>query len=173
MSCLGLLERTFGSQSSQFQKFNDLFPKFHDFTPIKKALGILKSAKEDYEGGFAFDSRAIIEAEVFGDFLEQATYLCESGYFQAAAVLAGSTLEDALRRLCNRAGIILSSKPKLELMNTELAKKGIYNTLTQKMVTYLADIRNKAAHGKVDEFCKDDVTQMIKQIRSFLESFFQ
>ena len=39
-------------------------------------------------------------------------------------------------------------KPKLGTMNAGLAKQGVYNKLTQKRITALADIRNKAAHGE-------------------------
>jgi hypothetical protein len=36
----------------------------------------------------------------------------------------------------------------------------------------LADIRNKAAHGKWDEFTKDDVEDMLRQVRQFMEAHF-
>ena len=52
-------------------------------------------------------------------------------------------------------------------MNTELAKKGIYNKLVQKKITALADIRNNAAHGNWNEFTKKDVHDMLLQVRDF------
>ena len=57
-------------------------------------------------------------------------------------------------------------------MNSELAKAGAYNLLTQKNVTAMADLRNKAAHGKWTEFRKDDVQQMISQVRLFMTNHF-
>jgi hypothetical protein len=57
-------------------------------------------------------------------------------------------------------------------MNAELAKAGVYNLLTQKKITALADLRNKAAHGKWTEFTPSDVEQMIAQIRAFMETHF-
>jgi uncharacterized protein (UPF0332 family) len=57
-------------------------------------------------------------------------------------------------------------------MNVELAKAGVYNTLAQKKITALADIRNKAAHAKWTEFSKDDVEDLISQVRSFMEKHF-
>lgn len=84
----------------------------------------------------------MIEAEVFDDFLEQGANLLDSGYYQPAAVVIGSVLEDGLRKLCARQEIELSAKPKLDTMNAALAKSGVYSKLTQKRITALADIRN-------------------------------
>lgn len=128
--------------------------------------------KDDYEHDYLFDTRALIEAEVFSDFLEQAQHLFNNGYFQPAAVIAGSVLEDGLRKLCQRQGITVPPKPKLNTMNADLAKQGTYNLLMQKKITVLADLRNKAAHGQWEEFTKDDVADMIMQIRRFMEDHF-
>ena len=114
----------------------------------------------------------MIEAEVFDDFLEQATHLLDSGYYQPAAVVAGSVLEDGLRKLCLRHEIPVSAKPKLDTVNANLAKHGVCNKLTQKRVTALADIRNKAAHGEWDEFTKADVEDMLRSTRQFMETHF-
>ena len=81
----------------------------------------------------------------------------DAGYFAPAAVVIGSVLEDGLRKICVSNSIELPEKPKLDAMNSALAKAGVYNTLTQKKVTALADIRNSAAHGKWAEFDKSDV----------------
>lgn len=172
MSCLNILGRVFGDNSDHYNKFNGLFPKFHDLTPVKKAMGILKAAKDDYENGYLFETRVLIEATVFDDFLEQAQYLFENGYHAPAAVIAGSVLEDGLRKLCDRKAIALPAKPKLDTMNANLAKAGVYTVLVQKKITALADLRNKAAHGNWDQFSSNDVEQMLAQVRSFMEDHF-
>ena len=79
----------------------------------------------------------MIQAEVFDDFLDQAKHLLGNGYYAPAAVIAGSVLEDGLRKLCAQKGITLSAKPKLDSMNAELAKSGAYNVLTQKKLPHL------------------------------------
>lgn len=172
ISCLNLLGRVFGSNGDHYTKFNSLFPKFHDYSPVLSAQGILKGAKADYENGYLFDTRSLIQAEVFDHFLDQAKHLFDNGYHEPAAVIAGSVLEDGLRKLCARNGISLPSKPKIDSMNSELAKAGIYNILTQKKITALADLRNKAAHGKWNEFTAEDVGQMMSQTRIFMETHF-
>jgi hypothetical protein len=93
------------------------------------------------------------------------------GYYQPAAVLAGCVLEDALRKICDRKVITLPSNPKIDAMNAELAKKGVYNTLVQKRITFLADIRNKAAHGQWSGFTSADVEGMLRQVRDFVTDY--
>jgi hypothetical protein len=98
--CLNLISRTFGKDSVYFQQF-ELNLKDIVFTDnVKTVIGILKAAKDDYENGYLFDTRTLIEAEVFDDFLQQAEELFKKGYYQPAAVIAGSVLEDGLRKLC-------------------------------------------------------------------------
>lgn len=172
ISCLNILARVFGKDSDHYQKFDALFSGLHDWTPVRNGVGIMRAAKDDYENGYLFETRVLIQAEVFDDFLEQAQHLFDSGYHAPAAVVAGSVLEDGLRKLCVRNGIILPAKPKLDTMNAELAKAGVYNLLVQKQITALADLRNKAAHGRWTEFTAADVQQMITQIRAFMTTHF-
>lgn len=90
-----------------------------------------------------------------------------SGYAAAAAVIAGVVLETTLRNMCRDNGIPLG---KLDKMNADLTKQGVYNSLTQKRITALAGVRNSAAHGKTEEFSKDDVNSMINEIERFVAS---
>jgi len=57
-------------------------------------------------------------------------------------------------------------------MNASLAKASIYNVLTQKQITAIADLRNKAAHGRWTEFTEGDVKTMILQVRDFMGRHF-
>lgn len=91
--------------------------------------------------------------------------MLSSGYKLAAAVIGGVVLETTLRDICLQNNLALG---KLDKMNADLAKAGIYNKLQQKKITALADIRNSAAHGKSEEFSNDDVTMMIRDIEKFL-----
>jgi hypothetical protein len=72
-----------------------------------------------------------------------------SGYYPAAAVITGVVLETALRELCDKEKI---PNGKLDRMNADLAKAGVYNKLVQKQITAIAAIRNSVAHGKSNEF---------------------
>lgn len=171
-NCLNILGRVFGKDSDHYVRFKELGDGFDTHEEIIKALGVLKAAKEDYEKGYLFETRVLIQAEVFDDILEQAEHLVSSGYYQPAAVVAGAVLEDGLRKLCQRRGISLPAKSTINPMNDALAKDGAYNSLVQKKVTMLADLRNKAAHGKYSEFSEEDVKDMLAQVRSFMEKYF-
>ncbi len=171
-SVQNLLSRVFGKDSEHYQNFTIQVNGHLTYSPTFRAQGILKAAKDDYENGYLFDVKQQIEAELFDDFLEQAHYLYDSGYHQPAAVIAGCVLEDGLRKLCLTNGISIPNKPKMDQMNAELAKLGTYNKLTQKRITALADLRNRAAHGQWDQFTRDDVDEMIRSVRKFMEEHF-
>ncbi|MCT7650921.1 HEPN domain-containing protein [Aliarcobacter butzleri] len=134
-----------------------------DIFDRQKALFL--ALKDDYEKGLLSSIKSLIEADVFDTELEQAKELLSNKYKLAAAVIAGVVLETALRSLCDNQNI---PHGKLDKMNADLTKAGIYNSLRQKRITALADIRNSAAHGKDSEFTHKDVEDMIRDIESFL-----
>ncbi len=126
---------------------------------------IFMALKEDYLNGYLESYKTIIQADVFSDQIEQAKELLNANYISAAAIIAGIVLETKIRDT-----IIINEMElgKLDKMNADLAKKGIYNSLIQKQVTAIAAIRNSAAHGKNDEFNKDQVELMIEQVLQLL-----
>lgn len=177
ISCINLLERVFGPSSNYYTTFKEsydmgLLNPNRSRYPLNHALGTLQAAQDDYHHGFLFEVRNLITADVFDDFLSQAQHLLDAGYPAPAAVVAGSVLEDGLRKLCQRRNIALPEKPKLDVMNADLAKVGAYNKLTQKRITALADIRNNAAHGQWDQFKDQDVADMVSGIHSFMAEYF-
>lgn len=163
-----LLSKVCGEESQHFQQFEkkeDGIAFTTNYTTFKSLKAVFLAAKEDFEDGYLSSIRTLVQAEVFDSELEQANELFSSGYSTAAAVVAGVVLETALRELCDRNGI---SHGKLDKMNTDLVKAGVYNKLNQKRITALADIRNSAAHGKPDEFTDQDVSDMIRDVHQFL-----
>jgi len=167
--CLSFLGRVMGKESEHYRRFAENTPRISTHSYTVRACAVLRAARSDYDGGYLFDTRKRIQAEVFDEFLEQAEYLLKDGYFAVAAVIAGAVLEDSLRQLCVRKGITMPPAPKLDSMNAELAKAGAYDKLLQKKVTWLADIRNKAAHGLWKGFTADDAAEMVKAVRRFAE----
>jgi hypothetical protein len=168
-SVQNLLARVFGQSSEHYKAFTIQVGKALSFSPTNRAQGILMAARDDFQHGHLFDLRQLIEAELFDEFLDQAQHLLDSGYYQPAAVIAGCVLEDGLRKLCHRHAISLPPKPRLDAMNAELAKAGVYSTLVQKRIIALADLRNKAAHGQWDEFGLEDVKEMMHAVRRIME----
>lgn len=162
-----LLSRVCGEDSQYFQQFikSESSPYTTNAYILQEMKAVFMAAKEDFESGYLTSFRTLVQAEVFDSELEQASELLSNGYTTAAAVVAGVVLETALRELCDRSSI---PHAKLDMMNSELVKAGVYNRLVQKRITALADIRNSAAHGKPDEFNRDDVSDMIEQVGRFL-----
>jgi len=171
-SSQSLLARVFGPDSDHYRNFTAAVAKRSNYSSAKRAQGVLRAAEDDFRAGALFEVRNLVEAELFDDFLDQAEVLLEAGYYQPAAVVAGAVLEDGLRRLCESNGLTLDDRLKLDAMNSMLAKADVYSKLVQKRITVLADLRNKAAHGKWKEFEKEDVDDMVAQVRRFMTDQF-
>ena len=163
-----LLVATCGEDSQHYREFTKA-EKLNSYESksdlFKRMKAVFIAAMDDYKGGYLTSIKNLVQADVFESELEQARELLSSGYKLAAAVITGVVLETALRDLCKRQSI---SAGKLDRMNSDLAKAGIYNKLQQKRITALADIRNSAAHGKPEEFTESDVENMIREVEQFL-----
>ncbi|MGB3364908.1 MAG: hypothetical protein WBB48_09030 [Thermodesulfobacteriota bacterium] len=137
--------------------------------------GILKSLRADLEAGYIENITELLHGELFSDFIEMSEHLQKEGYKDAAAVIAGSTLEAHLRQLCIKNGIKIEDeskgkiKPKkADRMNSDLAKANAYSKGDQKNVTAWLDLRNDAAHGQYKNYSDEQVAITITAIRDFL-----
>lgn len=163
-----LLAMACGETSEHYRTFVELEkPAMYstNYETMQQVKAVFEAAREDYEGGYCNSLRNLVQAEVFGNELEQAGELLAAGYRTPAAVVAGVVLETTLRELCGKRGI---GSGKLDRMNAELAKAGQYNVLVQKQITAHADIRNNAAHGHPEKFTDDDVRNMIAWVEDFV-----
>jgi hypothetical protein len=161
-SVLNILQRVFGENSIHYRHFSESFRRNITgewASTLEECKAILQASIEDYKGGYLFDTRGLLQAEVFDDVLEQASELLASGYKDAACVVAGVALETTLRELCTRKEIVHA---KLDKMNADLCKAGVYNTGMQKQITAWADRRNKAAHGEWGAYTAEDVEDIIR-----------
>ncbi|GAA5510563.1 hypothetical protein [Novipirellula caenicola] len=168
-SVKSLLNRVFGAESPTLSSFRDA-AKGGLYADSKSTFdhlhAVFKSAKSDFDGGYLFEVRNLVHAEVFSDELEQAEHFLNQGYKVPAAVIAGTVLETTLREMCEQ-------HPDLEVAKTDrmiadLAKKGVFNKMYADQLRAWMKTRNSAAHGKPDEFHDNDVTRMIDGIRDFV-----
>jgi hypothetical protein len=144
----------------------------NESTLIRRLAGVLKALRSDYEAGRILTIQQRIHSDVFSDFLEMAEYLIEDeGLKDPAAVLAGSVLEEHLRKLCDKHSITLPPKATINPVNAELKRAGVYTTNESKQIDAWAGLRNSAAHGKRDEYSGEQVKLMIQGIRLFLSSY--
>ena len=171
---LSFLAMTFGKEHIHYVEFNSEADQ-SKLPCAEIGRGILSVAREELAGGWLTTTRGLISAEIFSDFLEMAQHLLDEGYKDPAAVMAGSVLEEHLRQLCQKHSIPTETtkqgRPhpkKADTLNTDLAKKQVYNRLDQKNVIAWLDLRNKAAHGKYQEYTKEQVALMLQSLSDFM-----
>lgn len=171
---LAAIHRIAPGDNSYTRATRDL-PKGHmDFAGFAVIVlaGVLRGLRADVEAGYTQTLEELVHADLFSDFLEMAEELQRSGYKDAAAVLAGSTLEEHLRKLARKNGIAVE-KPdgapkKADTLNADLAGGSVYNKLEQKSVTAWLDLRNSAAHGKYDGYDHRQAASLIQGVRDFM-----
>jgi len=163
-----LISSACGKESEHYASFvgAEAVNSYEDSPARLKHMGaVFFAAREDFEGGYLNSIRNLVQAELAGNEIDQATELLKSGYFAAAAVVAGVVLETTLRSLSEKRGLPVGS---MDRMNADLAKAGEYNVLVQKRLTPLAAVRNSAAHGKLAEYTNDDVKNLISEVERFV-----
>lgn len=168
---LNLIRRTCGENSDHYRTLLQIAESKESANNsyyMWACLGAVEAARNDFARGLLFDIRSLVSAEVIGDFLEQAEYLCEEGYHHSSVSLAGAVLEDVLRRLCEARGILVPDRTKVDRLNAELAKAGVYEKLVQKRITAIADLRNNADHGHFDKVPLEEARDMVKWVRRFV-----
>jgi len=177
-----LIRKLYAKESQQYANYSDAL-KTENFyfidknwnAHISQMLGIAYSVRHDYDRGFLFDIRSLMQADIFADFLEMGEYLLNEGYKDASAVIIGAVLEDSLRKLCQKNNIQTKNdagKPlTIDPLNSALAKADVYSKLVQKQVTSWAHIRNKSAHGEYEEYDKKQVEMMLLFVQDFAEKY--
>ncbi len=165
---------TDSTYSKEIDRILAQLPYIHKHT--SSIAGVVQALLADLKAGYIQSLVEIVHGAIFGDFLEMAQHLHDSKYKDAAAVIAGSTLEAHLRELCQKAGISIETKKsdgtvtpkKANQLNSELVAGGVYSKLDQKNVTAWLDLRNNAAHGKYAEYTAEQVSLLIAGIRDFV-----
>lgn len=170
-SCLNLLDRL----SISTNRFVIEFEAWAKRVPGREinqgaALGVLKSARDEYLKGFAIDYHLSVASAVFGDLLAQAEYLFEKGYLRAAAVLVGAALEEALRTRAKAIPIEVSEKDTLVplLHKLKAPNVGVLTEVQSRTLEAVAKVRNDAAHGGAFIYNKDDVHRALADVQSTL-----
>jgi hypothetical protein len=139
---------------------------------LQGLVGVLSGLRADIASGYLSGVEELVHADVFSDFLEMAVELLRKEYKDPAAVVAGSVLEEHLRKLATKAGIPIEDERgapvKSDRLNASLAAAGVYNKLEQKSITAWLDLRNQAAHGRYAEYDARQVRALIESVRDFL-----
>ncbi len=169
--CLAAIERAVGTGSVQFQQTQQKRYAGNEFVDLANAVGICRSLVSDIQNGFMRSLAEVIHSDVFADYLEMADHLNTAGYKDAAAVIAGSTLEAHVKSLCTKFGVttdIDGKRIKTDTLNGDLVKAGAYSKIDQKNITAWLGLRNDAAHGNYTAYNQSQVALLISSVRDFI-----
>ena len=170
--CLAAIERAAGRNSVYYEQARAILEsRCHSWGHLAGLIGVADSLLHNIRAGYLKTLEELLHGEMFGDFLEMAQYLLDSGYKDAAAVVAGSTLEAHLKQLCKKSGIPVdvAGKPKkAHIINGELTAERVYPKLDQKSVIAWLDLRNSAAHGDYGAYDRGQVNLLISAVRDFI-----
>ena len=162
-SALNLLARLTSDESFYVRELRDM-QMLNPFV----VKGIIEAARVDFTQGFMVDNKLLISAEVFADFLVQAEVLIDNDYKDAAAVIIRAVLEDGLRRVCDARGLQINPKAGVDELAKALLKVNALSSVQFKEIEAKKEIGNKAAHGKFDQFTKQDVVAFHEFVQRFL-----
>ena len=170
------IERIAGRNSEYYKHaLKNASGEWSDSKVLDFLIGTLEGLFNDLKKNYLKSLTEIIRGDVFEDYLEMAEHLLNEGYKDPAAVISGSTLEEHLRELCSRNDINIylptgtRKRPKrADQINSDLAKNEVYSKLDQKNITAWLDLRNKAAHGKYNEYNSKNVELMLMGIKEFI-----
>lgn len=142
-----------------------------EFYKVEALQAILNSLISEYEAGYLDSMSSLVRGDLFSDFLEMAEELLSRHYKDAAAVIAGTVLEEHLRKLAEASSVVFETDGKYRSsasINTDLKKAGVYPLNEQQEITALLALRNDAAHGERDNYDEGQVKNMVAQIRAFM-----
>ena len=132
-------------------------------------LSILRSFKTIVEKGLLVDLKTLVAADVFDSLLQQIDYLLSQNYKDCVAILCRVVIEDTLKQLCKMNNISCDPKTKASELNTLLKNNAVYQIHIWRDVQAKLDIGNLAAHGRFNEFRLEEVQEMYKWTKKFIE----
>jgi hypothetical protein len=150
-----------------------------------RAVAASRSVITLYEHGALQSPRLAIAHEIEGDLLDIAQAQVAGAetnkdlahkqvQLGIAAFLAGASLEDALRRLCDARGLPYdvqqTSISKLQTVLFQPSKQiEIISGSDNKQITAWGDTRNKADHGRFGEITHTEVLAMVLGVRALID----
>jgi len=155
-----------------------LSSRLNDYDTTAKIAAIGKTLRDAIHRNTLTTFGQVVHREMFDDFLTMADHLLSEGYKDAAAVIAGTSLESHLRQLCIQNGVSITITKQEKLinktagpMNNDLRSASVYDATQQKLNSAYIDIRNHAAHGNYSKYSDQDIKTMLMAVRTFLNQY--
>ncbi len=109
--------------------------------------------------------------EMLENMLWQAKVQLSQGHKDAAAVLCGAVLEEALKWMCARHNIAAREWDTTGNLSDKLRSKGVYDESMHKKLVSWWYLREDAQSVNFDSYDKKDVATMIKGLQDFLKDY--
>ena len=151
----------------------------------QRAVAASRSVVALYDEGALQSPRLAIAHEIEGEIIDIAQAQAQAAetskdttqkkvHLAIAAFLAGATLEDALRRLCDARTMAYdaqrTSLSKLQAVLFQPSKQiEVISASENKQITAWGDTRNKADHGRFSEITHTEVVAMVMGVRAFID----
>lgn len=137
---------------------------------IQKMLGLLNSAKEEWDNELFEQIEYIFAAETFDDFLYHATKYHKANRKMESSILASAVLEDIMKKIAKKNSIEPKGK-SIEPLIDELVKARVFTKVKARRIKAYAGTRNHAFHAEWNDFDLKDVGEMINGIRELIENY--
>jgi hypothetical protein len=115
---------------------------------------------------------AVAQAYVL-DELSEAEVLLKSRFTRAAGGIAGVLLERHLKLICDRhhPTIKYTKSAGISKLNDLLRNAGVYDVAQWRRVQWMGDVRNNCDHARTADPRREDVKDLIKEVRKFVSLF--
>jgi hypothetical protein len=119
------------------------------------------------------DMELSISQAYLGDQLTAAQVLIKAGHIRAAGAVAGVLLERHLKMLCDHHGPPIKYKKAdgISALNNLLKNTIYYDTAIWRKVQWMGDVRNSCDHARTPEPRKEDVSDLIEEVKKFITLF--
>lgn len=140
---------------------------------FQQQLAIIKGLRKRFESSL-YDIRLHLQAEMFDDELDAASYLLKNRFNRAAGAMAGVVLERHLKQVCINHDVKPPKKKHLTIsdLNEVLKQENIIDTAYWRRIQLLGDIRNKCDHDKDVEPNESEVLELIDGTKKVTQTLF-
>jgi hypothetical protein len=120
-----------------------------------------------------YDVELAVAQAYVNDELSEAEVLLKSGFTRASGGIAGVLVERHLKLLCDRhhPPIRRTKSAGISRLNDLLKDADVYDVAQWRRVQWMGDVRNSCDHARTTEPRKEDVEDLIKEVRKFVSLF--
>lgn len=179
-ACLALMEANMRGRASELRSplsgfkgdFMTREEQYAAADTITRSQALVSSIPRYIEDRL-YDLELMVAQAYLGDELKEADVLLKAGHTRAAGAVAGVLLERHLKTLCTKASppITLLKSDTISKLNDKLKGASVYDAVQWRKVQWVGDIRNQCDHARTADPRRDDVRDLIAEVRKFVSAF--